>query len=66
MHKGVVSWTTEETQRERYSLLDRHSENKQIWVHSKNLTSTIINCKLYVIIQVPLIAQPVILQLTAQ
>jgi len=41
------------TQCEGYSLLDRHCENKQIWVHSE-------------IIQVLLIFQSVKQQLTAQ
>jgi len=51
---------------EEHSLFDRHSEDKQIWVHSKKLTSSTINCKLCVILQVPLIFQRVKQQLTAQ
>jgi hypothetical protein len=51
--QGVVSGTKEETQCEGYSVLDRHSEKKHIWVYSE-------------IIQVPLIVQPVKQQLTAK
>jgi hypothetical protein len=51
---------------EGHSLLDRHSEISKFECTVKNLNSTTINFKLFVIIQELLIVQRVQQQLTAQ